>query len=266
MIKKIFVLSLSILFLLTNFALAKKKNPAPEISPEDRVKIAVEVSDKTTFQELDTAEILRGIICEQLADKKIFNLVGYEVPAEKFSDLKTLGEKKSASDVGELLYFNPAELTYGAGVDANLVQENYSGVDYLVKCQIVSLGTASKESDLIGFDPGFGVGIGRHSRFGFGMFGALGLKTKKIIYCTAMNVQFIKIDTNVVLWQRNLVGQAIRHKKPSKGFDDASDEAYLKSLKDAADFISKRVENYSTNFLIPKTETEDKNKTAEKSK
>ena len=268
MIKKISALCFVILFLLTNFAFAKKKNPEPELPLADRVKISVEVEDKTTFKELDTPEILRGMIYEQLDDKKIFNFIDYEIPAEKFSDKKTLGEKKSASDVGELLYFNPAEVTYGAGGDADLIQENYlsRGIDYLVKCQILALGTTTRASEI--FTPSFGVEIGshHHSHFGIGIYNGLGIKTKQMVYCVAVNVQFIKVDTNVVLWQRNLVGQAIRHKKPSKNFDDSSDEAYLKSIKDAAKIISTRVGDYSKNFLIPKPEKDNETKKAAKKK
>ena len=257
MFKKFLTLSVAILFLFVNFSAdAAKKKKEIEIAPEDRVKISVEVLDKTTFLELDTAEILRGIIEEQLAEKKIFNVISDAEITKKYSDLKSLGEKKSASDVGELLYFNPAEVTYGAGDDANLEQENYN-CDYLVKCQILALGTTARAGDVFGFNPGFGIGIGSHRHFGFGIYSPIGISTKQMIYCTAVNVQFIKTDTKVVLWQRNLIGQAIRHKKPSKGYDDRSDEAYLKSLKDASKIIVERVERYSTNFLIPKPETDD---------
>ena len=261
MLKKILTLCLAILFLSGNFVFAKKKDPEPELADADKVKIFVEVEDKTTFRELDTAEILRGIISEQLAEKNIFNLIDYSVPEEKFSDLKTLGEKQSASDIGELLYFNPAELSYGAGDDADLIQEKYlsRGIDYVLKCQILALGTTTRVGEI--FNPGFGIGIGSHrrSRFGFGIYTPLPIQTKNVYYCAAMNVQFIKVDTNIVLWQRNLIGQAIRHKKPSKGFDNASDEAYLKSLKDASKIVSERVFNYSKKFLIPKPETEKEN-------
>ena len=259
MFKKFFVSTLIVLFLLTSFTEATSKKKEIEIAPEDRVKISVEVLDKTTFLELDTAEILRGIIEEQLADKKIFNVISDAEITKKYSDMKSLGEKKSASDVGELLYFNPAEVTYGAGDDADLVQENYN-CDYLVKCQILALGTTARAGDVFGVNPGFGIGIGSHSHFGFGIYSPIGISTKQMIYCTAVNVQFIKVDTNVVIWQRNLVGQAIRHKKPSKGYDDRNDEAYLKSLKDTSKIIVERVERYSTNFLIPKPETDDAEK------
>ena len=263
MTKKILIFCLAFIFIFQCAASAKKKE-VKEIPLEDRVKISVEVADKTSFQELDTAEILRGMIEEQLFAKKIFNIISDEEITTKYSDLKTLGEKKSASDVGELLYFNPAEVTYGAGTDGDLIQENYleRGIDYVVKCQILALGVTSKSSDLIGFDPGFGIGIGshRHSHFGIGIYTPIGIKTKQTVYCTAVNVQFIKVDTNVVLWQRNLIGQAIRHKKPKKGYDDASDEAYLKSIKNAAEIITERVEKYSTNFLIKKDDDSKEDK------
>ena len=245
--KKIFIVA-AILFLIQGVAFAKKSKPV-EIPLEDRVKVAVEVTDRTSFHELDTAKILQGMISEQLIDKKIFNVVGYDSD-ENFSELKSLGEKKSASDVGELLYFNPAEISYGAGTDGDLEQEKFSGVDYVVKCQILALGVTSKTGDALGIDPGFGIGIGSHRHFGIGIFSPIGISVRKNYYCAAVNLQFIKVDTNVVLWQKNLVGQARRHKKPSKHYDDASDEAYLKSLKDATEIIVERVENYSTKFLL----------------
>ena len=162
MIKKIFVLSLVIVFIFQGATLAKKKDKIPNLSPEDRVKIFVEVEDKTTFRELDTAEILRGIISEQLVEKKIFNVIGDEEITGKFSTMKSLGEKKSAADVGDLLYFNPAELSYGV-TDGDLIQEKYlsRGIEYVIKCQILAIGTTTKASDLVAFDPGFGIGIGR---------------------------------------------------------------------------------------------------------
>ena len=43
-----------------------KKNPVPEIPLEDRIKIEVEVIDKTSFRELDTVEILRGVLQEKI--------------------------------------------------------------------------------------------------------------------------------------------------------------------------------------------------------
>ncbi len=257
MTKKIFIMCLAIMFLLTNFSFAKsKKNKEIDLPLEDRVKISVEVLDRTTFQELDTAEILRGIISEQLADKKIFNVISDEEITKKYSEMKSLGEKKSASDVGELLYFNPAELSYGVGDEANLEKENYT-CDYLLKCQILALGTTAKIGDVLSLNPGFGIDVGSHGRFGFGIYSPVGFSTKQMIYCAAINVQFIKVDTNIVLWQRNLVGQAIRHKKTSKGYDDINDEAYLKSLKNASEIIIDRVERYSTNFLIPKPESDE---------
>lgn len=258
--KKFFTTLIAAIFLLANFSAVHAKKKEIEISPEDRVKISVEVEDKTSFKELDTAEILRGIISEQLADKKIFNVISDEEITGKYSAMKSLGEKQSASDVGELLYFNPAEISYGAGTDSDLETEKYN-CDYLVKCQILALGTTAKAGEVFGANPGFGIGIGsRHSHFGFGIYSPIGISTKQMIYCTAVNVQFIKVDTNVVLWQRNLIGQAIRHKKPSKGYDDRSDEAYLKSLKNASETIVERVERYSESFLIPKAEVESEKK------
>ena len=73
---------------------------------------------------------------------------------------------------------------------------------------------------------------------------------KRTTYCTAVNVKFIKVDTDVVLFQKNIVGQAFRHHKPRRGYDDATDEAYLESIGSAAENISDSVEKYAKKFLI----------------
>ena len=249
--KKIFTLTLAVLFLMQGIAFAKK-NPVPEIPLEDRIKIEVEVIDKTSFRELDTVEILRGVLQEKIFATNIFNVITEGEITTEFTDLKSLGEKTSSADVGELLYFNPAEVADSADMNANLTQEHYSA-DYLLRCQILGLGTTSKAQQLFG--DSIGIGIGRSSHFGIGIFNGIG--RNRTVYCVAVNVQLINVESNLVLWQRNFVGQNPKHRKPSKGYDDAFDEAYLKSIKKAAEQITERLQTYATKFLISKSVQDD---------
>ena len=247
MIKKIFALCLTMIFIFNGAVLAKEKKSA-EIPPEERIKISVEVEDKTTFQELETEKFLRLAIDEEFAKKNIFELLPEEYFTEKFSSIKTLGEKQSASDVGEILIFNPAES------DSDFDQDFYTelGANYVLQCKIIGIGTTKKNFDSFGI--GSGIGIGRHGHFGIGIFSPIGINMKRTTYCTAVNVKFIKVDTDVVLFQKNIVGQAFRHHKPRRGYDDATDEAYLESIGSAAENISDSVEKYAKKFLIKRDE------------
>ena len=65
-------------------------------------------------------------------------------------------------------------------------------------------------------------------------------------------MKFIKVDSGIILWQRNLSGDSAKHRKPSKGYDDAFDEAYLKSIKNVAQTISKQVTEYSKKYFLPR--------------
>ena len=247
MIKKIFALFLAVILISHGAALAKEKKSA-EIPVEERIKISVEVEDKTSFQELETEKFLRLALCEEFAEKNIFELLPEEFFIEKFSSIKTLGEKQSASDVGEILIFNPAEKNSDA-------EENFSaevGADYVLQCKIIGLGTTKKNFDNIGI--GSGIGIGRHGNFGIGIFSPIGISMKRTTYCTAVNFKLIKVDTKVTLLQKNIIGQAFKHHKPRKGYDDATDEAYFESIGSAAKNISDDVEKYAKKFLLKKAD------------
>lgn len=247
MSKKIFALCMMLILILQGVAAAKEKKSA-EIPIEERIKIYVEVADLTSFLELGTDKFLHSAIIEELAKKNIFNILPEKNYDEKFSDVKSLGEKQSASDVGEILIFNPAENNYEF---YKSFYENL-GVNYVIQCKIIGIGTTRKNFDSFGI--GSGIGIGRHRHFGIGIFSPIGISMKRTAYCTAVNVKFIKVDTNVVLWQKNIVGQAFKHHKPKKGYDDATDEAYLESIGTAAKDISGNVEKYAKKFLFKREE------------
>lgn len=244
--RKIFPLGL-ILILICQIAFAKDK-PA-EIPLEERVKILVEVSDITNFVELETDLRLKAMLIQSLSSQNIFNVLNTE---EYNLDLMTLGEKKSMGDVGEFLIFTPtADESFDAEVYKNL------GADYILRCKILGIGTEQiTESYGNNHGIGIGIGVGRHSRFGIGIGTGINLggSRKFTVYGAAVQVQFMKAETGTTLWRQNVVGQVNLKKKPSKGYDDANDEAYLKALQDATKNIVKHVTDYSQKFLVSKSE------------
>ena len=271
MLKKIFALCLALIFI---FAVgeAKSKDKVPEIPENERITIAVEAEDKTSFDYLGTDKYLCGMIAEMLDETKIFKVLDAETGepvifgAEKISETKSLGERKSGADVGELLYITPATKDEKPDNHSDVDTTAYKsrGIDYLIRCEILGIGMVKKEMNT-GLAGGIGIGIGSHRRHGWGF----GIGTvisdsylmRRNFYCTAVNVKFISVDTGIILWQKNLSGEAAKHRKPSKGYDDAFDEAYLKSINSAALKISKQVTEYSTKYFLPHA---DENKKSDK--
>lgn len=246
MIKKIFLLSLT-LILLCQAAFAKDK--PVEIPLENRTKIFVEVSDITNFVELKTDSRLQSMLVQNLAAQNIFNVMNTD---ENVFSLVTLGEKKSMADVGELLIFPPtADENFDADAYKNL------GASYVLRCKILGIGV---EQITEGYGSngsiGIGIDIGRHRHSGFGIGVGTGIdlggSRKLKVYCMAVQVQFVNAETGTTLWRQNVVGQVNLKSKPSKGYDDANDEAYLKALQDVTKNISKHVTDYAQKFLMSK--------------
>lgn len=270
MLKKFFVLCLAVTFIF-GVCEAKSKNEVPEIPENERIKIAVEAEDKTTFDYLGTDKYLRGMIEEMLEEEKIFKVLDPETGepvvfgAEKISDTKSLGERKSGADVGELLYITPATKDEKPDNHSDIDTTAYKsrGIDYLIRCEILGIGTLKKEMNT-GLGSGIGIGVGsyrRHWGIGLGTVILDSYHMRRTFYCTAVNVKFINADSGIILWQRNLSGDSAKHRKPSKGYDDAFDEAYLKSIKNVAQTISKQVTEYSKKYFLPR---EEENKKSDK--
>ena len=253
MIKKIFLLSLTII-LFCQVALAKEKEV--EIPLEDRVKIFVEVEDITNFVELETDLRLREMLTTNLASQKIFNVIN---SAENNFDFRSLGDKKSMADVGELIIFQPTK-------DTPFDAESYKnlGADYVLRCKILGIG-AEQVIESYGYNRpsigiGIGIGSGRHSRWGIGIGTGIdvGGSRKRNFYSVVVQVQLISVAAEKTLWRQNIIGQINLGKKPSKGYDDANDEAYFKALREVTKNISKHVTDYSKKFLIQNEKIADK--------
>ncbi len=238
MTKKFFAILIAVIILIQCAAFAKKKSV--ELPRSQRINIAVEVTDATNFTELQTRKILADILIEQLAEKKLFNIVG--VGDGQLAKIKTL-ENKGASDVGDIVVFNTKELAF----DKMLYKD--MGAKYVIRCEILGLGLAEEKDDDFGFGNGIGIGVKGGGEFGVGVFGGVS-PALRTFYCTAVNMQLVEVESGVVIARKNFVGKAVKRKKPRKGYDDASDEAYLKSLNDAAKIITNRVSNYTEKNIL----------------
>ena len=261
MTRKILLMVLALIFI---FQVASAKDKTVALSLEERVKIFVEVADTTNFVELDTSSRLRGMLTEKLTAQNIFNVIdenGVTYSAinhsENIFDAKTLGDKKTLADVGELLIFPPPADEPFSEDDKTFYEK--LGVEYIVRCKILGLGV-EQQVESYGYGPSIGIGVGigsrRHSRFGIGVGTDIPINStrKRNVYNVAVQLQFVNAETGTTLWRSNFIGQAVKHNKPSKGYDDAGDEAYLQALQNLTKDIVKRVTEHSQKFLIDKTE------------
>ncbi len=255
MVRKIFFIALALIFI---FQAAYAKDKTIALPLEERVKIFIDVSDITNFVELDTSSRLRGMLTEKLTAENIFNVIdenGVTYDAikhkENIFDAKTLGDKKTLADVGELLIYTPPADEPFTEDDKKFYEK--LGVDYIVRCKILGLGV-EQQVESYGPNIGIGVGIGthRHSRFGIGVGTGIpvGGTRKRNVYNVVVQLQFVNAKTGSTLWRSNFIGQAVKHNKPSKGYDNSNDEAYLQALQDLTKNIVKRVTNHAQNFLL----------------
>ena len=234
MTKKFFAILMAAILVIPCAAFAKKKSA--EIPMSERIKFAVEVTDATNFSELQTAEILRDKIIFKLNETEIFNIVNptYE---NSLAEITTL-ENKGAADVGDLVMFPTQNLEIDSEKYKNI------GAEYVIYCEVLGVGLSTESDKDFGFGNGIGIGIGTGGSFGVGI-GVSDNSALRKIYCTAVNLKIIEVESGAVVARQNLVGQALKHRKPKKGYDDVMDEAYLKSMDDATKMINKRVVNFA---------------------
>ena len=184
-------------------------------------------------------------------------------------DEDRLAEQKSpAENIGELLVFDAIELPQPSTVPENFNQTFYKnlGVDYVVRCEVLALGTTKVDDKAFGIvtnvlGAGFtlsgqgssnrektlrriGTGIGALSYLGMADF------TKRTALNTVVNMKFINVETGEILWEENFKGQAIKHHKPSKDYDDAWTQAYMESVEKSAELIARNVNKYVDKVLI----------------
>lgn len=267
MVKKFFLLCMAILLLMQGSALAKKDSGLPE---EERIKVAVEIMDNSRHADFGTAQNLEQFLNEKLVEKNFVTVVNNKQSEEGLIlDEDTLAEKNfSAENIGELLIFDAVELPHTSTAPENFNQVDYKnlGVDYVVRCKVLALGiTKVKDDNLDILTSVVGTGLSyagsgsnrraktlQHIGDGISTLGFITMLdiTQRTALNTVVNMQFINVNTGEVAWEKNFVGQAIKHHNPRKGYDDVWTQAYMESIENAAKLISKRVNKYVDKVLI----------------
>lgn len=269
MLRKIFLICLAMLLGVQGAASAKNKG-LPE---EERIKVAVEIKDTSRHKELDTAQTLETFLRDKLVEKNLLNVVDTKVIGESdkaFDDglIKdedvTADKKPSAQNFGELLMFDAVELPAPSDTPEDFDAAAYKdlGAAYVIRCEVLALGVTKVEDktlstifSVVGTATAF-AGSGNKSRdktlrrigTGIGLGGFI--ETKRTALNTVVNLQFINVETGEILWQEHCTGQAVKHRKPNKEYDDAWTQAYIESVKDSAKRISKRVNKYVDKVII----------------
>ena len=270
MTKKFFLLCLAMLLIMQGAVSAKKNEGLPE---EERIKIAVEVKDGSRHKELSTARSLENFLNDKLVEKNLVTVIDTKISDEPSDSLildedVSAGQNYIAENIGEILIFNAVELPRASTVPKDFEQAFYKnfGVDYVVRCEVLALGVTKVEdktigmvSSLVGGGLSFG-GSGSSDRdktlrrvgTGVGLlgFGSLLDVTKRTALNTVVNMQFISVETSEVVWEKNFTGQAIKHHKPNKNYNDAWTQAYMESVEDVAKDIAKRVNKYVDKVLV----------------
>ena len=184
-------------------------------------------------------------------------------------DEDTPAEKKlSAENVGEILIFNAVEVPRNSPVPKDFDKTFYQsvGADYVVHCEVLALGATKVEDKTIGLVSSViggglslsGSGSGNRDKTlrrvgtSVGLLGLVGMTdiTKRTALDTVVNMQFISVATGEVVWEEHFTGQAIKHHKPDKNYDDVWTQAYMESVEDAAKQISKRVNKYVDRVIV----------------
>ena len=257
MLKKFFALCLAMLLVIQGAASAKKNEGLPE---EERIQIAIEVTDSSRHKELGTAQNLELFLNDKLVEKNLVSVIDTNI-----FDEDVLAEKKSsAANFGELLVFDAVELPQPSAAPEDFNQTFYKnfGADYVVRCEVLALGITKVDdkiyNTIVNATSGglsiAGTGSGDRARTfsrigtGIGLLGIIDMKRTALN--AVVNMQFIKVETGEIVWEKNFTGKAIKHHKPDKNYDDAWEQAYMESLEDVAKLISKRVNKYVDKVII----------------
>ncbi len=262
--KKFFLMCLAILLSLQSTALAKSAG----LSEEERIKVAIEVSDTSRHQEFGTADLLKDFLTEKLVEKNLVKVIDTKLFSEDelVLDEEVTAEKNfPAENLGEILIFDAVELPVPSETPENFDQNFYKnlGADYVIRCEVLALGLTKVEdktlSTIFGATGGLTSLVGAWTsgsagktlrRVGTGIGVGGFIVTERTALTTVVNLQFINVETEQILWQKNFAGQGIKHHKPSRGFDDAWTQAYSESVEKTAKIISQRVNKYVDKVII----------------
>lgn len=264
-----FFICLAILLVIPVAAFAKSKG-LPE---EERINIAVEIKDTSRHKDLASAQNLEIFLGNKLVEKNLINVVDSKVIGENdapfddglIRDEDVIADKNiSAENIGELLVFDAVELPAPSDTPENFDADFYrdKGAAYVIRCEVLALGATKVEDktlstifSVVGAATAFsGSGNGSRDktlrRIGMGIGLGGFIETKRTALNTVVNMQFISVETGQILWQEHFTGQAVKHHKPDKEFDDVWTQAYVESIEDSAKRIAKRVNKYVDKVII----------------
>lgn len=265
MTKRIFMLCLAMLLIMQGAVSAKKNEGLPE---SERIKVAIEVKDSSRHKEFGTAQSLELFLNDKLIEKNLVTIVDTKIfdGEERFTNV--IEQNYIAENIGEILVFNAVELPRASAVPKDFEQAFYKnfGVDYVVRCEVLALGAKKVEDKTIGLISevvGGGLSLGgsgssdrdktlRQVGESIGLLGLVGMAdfTKRTALNTVVNMQFISVETGEIVWENNFTGQAIKHHKPDKNYDDVWTQAYMESVEDSAKLIAKRVNKYVDKVIV----------------
>ena len=273
MLKKIFVICLTVLLSVHCSAFAKEKG-LPEA---ERIKVAIEVNNRSRYTELDASELFGEFLNNRLIEKNLLNVVDVKSFPETDNNRndglivdedRPVEQKSPAENIGGLLIFDAVELPRSDSPAKNFDEQALRnlGAKYLISCEIVGIGATKVPDQTIGTITGIvgsGISLGgagssnrdkalRRIGTGIGLlgFGSLLDVTKRTALNTVVHMQFIDVNTGKVLFQENFIGQAVKHHHPHKGYSNVWQEAYSKSVEDSAKQIAKRINKYVDRVII----------------
>ncbi|MCR5833396.1 MAG: hypothetical protein K6G55_01900 [Selenomonadaceae bacterium] len=260
MLKKFLLMCLVMLIGIQSAASAKEKG-LPE---NERIKVAVEVKDSSRYTEFATADKLETFLANELIKKNFINVTNAQAVGDNVYDVPA----SAAENIGELLIFDALELpVYSEAKDFDSNKYRADGVNYVLRCEVIGIGARKvkdKNLDVITGVIGAGFSLGGASgdkqrdrnlrRIGTGIgllsYGSMLDVTKRTTLNTVVSMQFIDATTGEVVWQENFMGEALKHHKPHKGYDNVWAEAYIKSVEDCAKNVSNRVNKYVEKVIV----------------
>ena len=257
--RKIFLTCLAILLSVHVTAAAKNSELA------ERINVAVEVTDSSRHKDFGTAKYLEEFLIEKLFKKNLVDVIDMKIFDTENPEAEVAEKKKfSTEELGELLVFGAMELPVPSDTPENFDQTFYKsrGADYVIRCEVLALGVTKVDDKafytivnvtsgvlaLVGFDSSSRAETLDEVGMGIGLLGLI--DAKRTALNSVVNMKFISVETGQILWQKNLVGVAIKHHKPHKNFDDAWTQAYMESIEKSAEIISKHVNKYVDKVLV----------------
>lgn len=272
MVKKFLLICAAILLCVQSAASAKDKG-LPE---EERIKIAVEITNSSRYKELPTSQLLKDFLVQRLGEKNFVNVLDANILDESkpfddglISDEDTTADAPTpAENIGEILIFDVVELPRASTVPKNFDADTYKnlGAAYVVRCEVLGIGATKVDDKTIGAITGIvggGLSLGgsgssnrdktlRRVGTGIGLLGFIGMAdiTKRTALNTVVNIQFINVETGEIVWQENFTGQAVKHRDVKKSYANAWEQAYAESVENSAKLIAKRVNKYVDKVIV----------------